>query len=240
MPKLKEEYNFLFRSLFNESTIHRLIIEKLSTSSMGKTRQELLKSSGIPAGGDVTTALKNLCDCDFLREYSAPMKRERDKIYQLTDLFTLFYLSNVKNYHGRDTHHWCNMIDAPSHRAWSGYAFEQVCLNHLPQIKHKLGISGIQADAYAWHGKTSQIDLVIDRRDQVVNLCEMKYATGLFEIDKKYDALLHSRMEQFRTETKNKKGLYLTMVTTYGLIDNEYRGNIQNEITIDDLFTDFR
>ena len=132
------------------------------------------------------------------------------------------------------------MIDSPKHRAWSGYAFEQVCLAHIPQIKKALGISGIETKTSSWKSTQSkdgaQIDLVIDRRDGVINLCEMKFSISPFIIDKKYDAELRNKVGTFRTETQTKKSAFLTMLTTYGLQDNSYADNVQSNFKMEILF----
>ena len=124
--------------------------------------------------------------------------------------------------------------------SWSGYAFEQVCLLHIPQIKKALGINGIQSDISSWHYRDEhqggQIDMVIDRRDQTINLCEMKYSAGPYEITKAYDEKLIQRRELFRQQTKTRKSLHLTMITTHGLLPNKYSNDIQSEVTMEELF----
>ncbi len=235
---LAREYDFLFRSLFNEATLHRQIIETLASKATGMTRAEIIAGTKIEDGGALTKALRNLTDCDFIRQYTAFGKTDRGTIFQLTDLFTLFHLRYVKGYRGLDENHWQNMIDSPSRRAWSGYSFEQVCLHHIRQIKQKLGISGVQSDVCAWKGDNAQIDLLIDRRDQTINLCEMKFSQGEFEITKQYDEHLRERAERFRSATKTRKALHQTFVTTYGVKKNMYSGNVQSEVILDDLFAD--
>lgn len=240
--ELRDEYTFLFRSLFNDVQIYRNTMELLSKKAKGMTRAEMMAALKLQDGGNFSQVLDNLCNCDFIRRYSAFGKKERDVLYQLTDLFTLFYLKFVRNSNGRDGHLWTNMIDSPERRAWSGYAFEQLCLHHIPQIKGKLGISGVQSDVCSWNTPATeehgggQVDLIIDRRDQIVNLCEMKYSTGDFEITKRYEKEMRDRRELFRTATKTRKALHLTMVTTYGLKPNAYSGAIQSEVVLDDLF----
>lgn len=240
--ELKDEYDFLFRSLFNDSSLCKSIVELLARKAKGMTRAELVKALRQPEGGTFSEILENLCNCDFIRKYSAFGKKERDVLYQLTDLFTLFYLRFVRNSNEQDPHRWSNMIDAPERRIWSGYSFEQLCLHHIPQIKEALGISGIQSDVCSWTmkaeegGKGAQIDLLIDRKDQIINLCEMKYSTSEYEITKRYNEEMQERREIFRSQTKTRKALHLTMVTTYGIKDNAYAGMIQSQVTMDDLF----
>ncbi len=240
--ELRDEYAFLFRSLFKDSAIYRSTVELLSKKSKGMTRQEMKEALKFPDGGRFTEVLENLCDCDFIRKYAAFGKKERDVIYQLTDLFTLFYLRFVKNYNGADEHYWSNMIESALHKTWCGYSFEQLCLHHTQQIKHVLGISGIQSDICAWSTiadashKGAQIDLIIDRKDQIINLCEMKYSTSEYEITKRYNEEMQQRRELFRSLTKTKKALHLTMVTSYGIKDNAYAGMVQSQVVLDDLF----
>ncbi len=240
--ELRNEYGFLFRSLFNDSSIYRSTVELLSKKAKGMTRAEMMKTLKLPEGGTFSEVLENLCNCDFIRKYSAFGKKERDVLYQLTDLFTLFYLRFVKNSNGRDEHLWSNMIDSPERRTWCGYSFEQLCLHHIQQIKNRLGISGIQSDVCSWtlpandEHKGAQIDLLIDRKDQIINLCEMKYSTGEYEITKRYNDEMQERRELFRSQTKTRKALHLTMVTTYGVKENPYSGMIQSQVIMDDLF----
>ena len=239
---LREEYNFLFRSLFRDSALYRNVIELLSKKAKGMTRMEIIQATKTPEGGMLSNVLEDLCHCDFIRKYAAFGKKERDALYQLTDLYSLFYLRFVKNSQGQDEHLWTHTIDSPAHRAWSGYAFEQLCLHHIPQIKQKLGIAGVQSDICSWNvvatdtHKGAQIDLLIDRRDQVINLCEMKFSTGQYAITKAYSAQMQARKELFRTLSKTKKALHLTLITTYGLQPNLYAGEIQSEVTLADLF----
>lgn len=235
---LSKEYNYVFRSLYKDDSLYKQIVELLAQKAEGMTRKEIKDALHIKDNGNYTTTLSELIDCDFIRAYSSFGKKERNTIYQLTDLFTLFYLRYVMNYKGQDSHHWQNMIDSPSRRAWSGYSFEQVCLHHINQIKTKLGISGVQTDVYSWKGSDSQIDLILDRRDQIINLCEIKYSLARYMITKQYDEHLRERRESFRLATKTNKALHLTFISTYGIKDGMYKDNIQNEILIEDLFMD--
>ncbi|MCL2598182.1 MAG: ATP-binding protein, partial [Paludibacter sp.] len=184
--------------------------------------------------------LEELELCDFIHSYYSFGKQKKNKLYQLVDFYTLFYLNFIKNQPTTDENYWTNIIDNPLHRAWSGYAFEQLCLMHAPQIRRKLGISGVMTYSSSWRSKDSelgaQIDLVIDRRDRVINLCEMKYADNEFTITKEYDKVLRNKRSVFKEETHTRKTVHTTMITTYGVKHNEYWGNIQSEVTLDDLF----
>lgn len=239
--ELRTEYDVLFRSLFKESEVYKRVVELLAKKSMGMTREEILAALKIPKGGTLSEIIQNLITCDFVREYNAFGKKQRDKLYQLTDLFTLFYLKQVKGNQSDGDDYWTTRIDSPSHRAWAGYAFEQVCLHHIPQIKSTLGISGIQSSVSSWIGdkngkKLDQIDLIIDRRDEVINLCEMKYSLNQYDITPAYISHLNERTELFRAMTKTKKALHLTFITINGVKRNEQWGALQNEVTAEDLF----
>lgn len=242
---LRNEFDFLFKSLFNDSEIYKKVITTLATKIKGLSKQEIIESAGIIDNGYLTEVLENLKKCDFIRCYNAFGKKERNKLYQLTDLYSLFYLRFVKNYSGGDKNHWEHLIDTTA--PWRGYAYEQVCLHHIPQIKKKLGINGIETEISSWscrpftdadgtEWKGGQIDLLIDRKDGIINLCEMKYANGEYSITKDYDKQLRERRETFRHVTKTKKALHLTLVTTEGVAHNAYWNNIQSEATMDDLF----
>ena len=240
--ELAIEYNILFRSLFNEGVRYRQVVECLCKHMKGMTREELVMSLKWEDAGKVSNILENLCNCDFLRCYSAYGKKERGKMYQLTDMFTLFYLRFVKGYSGSDANHWSTMANSQSIEAWSGYAFEQVCLNHVPQIKKALGINGVQTDISSWsvkgdaEHKGAQIDLVLERGDRIIDLCEMKFTEGRFSISKEYAEWLRERKEIFRESIKTNKTLHNVLVTTWGLQPNTHAGVIQNTVTMDDLF----
>ncbi|MBQ7159715.1 MAG: hypothetical protein IJS09_09910 [Treponema sp.] len=150
---LKTEYTFLFRSLFKDSKAYQKVIEALSTKMKGMTRTEIIEATNIKEGGTLTKILNNLCTCDFVRNYTAIGKTERDSLFQLTDVFSLFHLRFVKKSTGQDEHFWSNLSGSAQKNAWAGYAFEQACLHHIPQIKTKLGISGVLSNVYSWNCK---------------------------------------------------------------------------------------
>lgn len=239
--ELRHEYDFLFRSLFNDSSLYRQVVELLASKSEGLTRAEIKSMLKQPDGGNLSEVLTNLISCDFIRAYQSFGKRERDKLYQLTDLYILYYLKQVKGNETEDENYWLSRIDLPSRRAWSGYAFEQVCLHHIPQIKKALGINGIATKSGSWTGvrdgkKVAQIDLVIDRRDNIVNLCEMKFSLQPYEITKDYMERISERAVLFREMTKTNKTPFITFITMNGIKPNSQSGLIQNSITVDELF----
>lgn len=244
---LANAFEFLFRSLFKDSKNYRRVVEVLSTKMKGMSRKELIEALKLKGGGQLSEILDNLLKCDFIRKYSAIGKSERDALYQLTDLFSLYHLRFVANSNGQDERFWSNMRNDGSRTAWSGYAFEQICFHHIPQIKKTLGISGILSNVHSWacrpfvtadgsEWKGGQIDMLIDRADGVINICEMKYAKEEYVIDANYEQHLRERISSFRAATQTKKSLLQTFVTTYGVKRNIHSGIVASEIKMDDLF----
>ena len=237
---LRSEFQKLYASIFKNSEKYIEIIEALSSKNKGLTREEMVEISEISDGGTLTKMLEELELCDFIRSYYSFGKRKRDKIYQLVDFYSLFYLNFIKNKPVTDENFWTNIIDNMAHRAWSGYSFEQLCLMHAAQIRRKLGISGVTTYSSSWRSKNTesgaQIDLVIDRNDRVINLCEIKYAIDEFTITKDVNDNLRKKRAAFMEETKTRKAVHTTMITTYGVKRNEYWGNIQSEVILNNLF----
>jgi hypothetical protein len=237
--ELKHEFSILYSSLFKNPMNHEIIIKALAKKRMGLKRDEIIRETKLQGGG-LTTILEELEQCNFILSYNAYEKTKKEKLYQLIDFFSLFYLNFMKNNKQSDKHFWTNFIGNPKHRAWSGYAFEQVCMLHTSEIRRKLGISGVVTYSAAWRSRKSdpaaQVDLLIDRNDGIINLCEMKYSENEFVIDKKLDENLRNKRASFIEETKTRKAVHITMVTTYGVKRNEYWNNIQSEVRMNDLF----
>lgn len=237
---LTNEFNNLFKSLFAKAERHEAIIEALAKKGMGLSRDEISKASKLANGGGFTRLLNELEESGFIRRYTPFGKKLRNSLYQLSDFFSLFHIKFMKSRKTVEKNYWLKMIDNPKHRAWSGYAFEQVCLAHIPQVKKALGISGIETETFAWRSSqpknSAQIDLIINRRDGIINVCEMKFSINPFSITKSYDAELRNKTGVFKTETQTNKSLSLTIITTFGLQSNAYSGNIQNQLQMNDLF----
>lgn len=234
----RDEYINLFKSLFKKSDLHTTIIEALASKNKGLNRSEIVKITAIANGGSLTRILTELEQSSFIRRYNYIGKKQRDSLYQLVDMYSLFYLKFIKESSVDDENYWTNSIESPKFHAWSGYSFEMVCLHHVDQIKTSLGIKGIQTSVASWHSDKAQIDLLIDRKDNVINLCEMKFSLYPYSINKTYAKNLRNKLGAFKDSTKTRKSLFLTMITTYGLSDNMYVGMIQNQLTMDDLFDD--
>ncbi len=181
--------------------------------------------------GLLTEMLKNLKNSQFARAYNTFGYGEKNVVYQLADYFTLFYLRFLKGKQNPDEHFWTHFLDNPAKSSWAGQTFEQVCKDHISQIKKAMGISALLTDISSWRGESesgkAQIDLVIDRRDRTTNLCEIKYSVGEFTIDQDYEDKLRKKIQVFREANKSRKALQLAMITTYGVKQNAHSGHVQ-------------
>jgi AAA+ ATPase superfamily predicted ATPase len=238
--ELKDEFLLLYSSLFKNSENYVALICALAKKKMGLTRDEIVAESGLSDGGTLSKMLEELEQCSFIRSYNAFGKKTKERLFQLIDFYSLFYLSFVKNAKQTGDNFWASQIDTARHRAWSGYAYEQVCLWHIVQIKKKLGISGVSTQVFSWRSRNkdngAQIDLIIRRNDRVTNVCEIKFANKEFVIDKKYDEILRNKKYTFIEETKLHDAVHLTMLTTYGVQQNAYWNSVQAEVVMNDLF----
>jgi len=240
--ELSNEFEHLYRTLFTNSDNYIKVVEALSSKKTGLTRAQILEKTKLSANGSFSKILKNLELSGFVRVSNFHTRKKKDVLYHLSDYYTLFYFKYIKGNYGKDEHYWSNSIDNPSRRAWSGLTFEQLCRDHIPQIKQRLGISGVLSEEYSWSSKGddtnkgAQINLIIDRRDRVLNLCEMKFSISEYEITKSYDENLRNKIDVFRRETNCKYSIQTTMITSYGVKKNKYSSMIQSQVTLDDLF----
>ena len=239
---LKNEFAELYSSLFRKTRIHLRVVEALGKKKVGMTREELLKHIKIASSGSLSQCLAALEECGFIRKYKV-IGTKKKFIYQLVDCFTLFHFQFLCEMDGKDEHWWSRTTTSPMQSNWRGLAFERLCLLHVPQIKAALGISGVLTNVYSWYHVAdsvyptgTQIDLLLDRADNVINLCEMKYTSGPYAIDKAVDSLLATKVETFRTLSKTQKAIHVTFVTSRGLVRNSYWNDVQSEVTLDDLF----
>ena len=237
---LRNEFEELYMSLFNNPRHHIAIVGALAKKISGLNRNELCEAGNLQPNGHLTKALDELEQCDFIEKYIDFTRKKNGAYYCLKDPFTLFFLRYMKDNHTKDEYFWTNYSEDGGHRAWSGYAFEQLCRMHIKQIKAKLGILGVSTSTALWRSKGSnpgvQIDLLIRRNDGVINLCEMKYLKHPYEIKKNDAALLERKKAVFLMETGTKYAIHITMITTYGLAKKGYHATAQSEITMEDLF----
>ncbi len=240
---LKGEFNYLYASIFRNPKDYIRIITALGKKKAGMTRGEIARETGLAANGNMSQKLEELESCGFIRRYHEFGKKNMGAIIQLIDNYTLFYFKFLEN-PPTDSKFWEKSIDSPGRRAWTGIAFERVCLQHSEQIRKKLGITGVLTDECSWQCTSdadkgifgSQVDLVINRNDHVVNLCEMKYSLSDYAITKEYDQKLREKVSDFKTATKTRCSIHLTMVVTYGLKRNIYSPHVQSVVNAEDLF----
>jgi AAA+ ATPase superfamily predicted ATPase len=240
---LTDEFKNLYASLFDSSTHHDKLIRALAKTPKGLTRNELLAEMNFSSGGTLTAILEELQESGFITGYIPLGKKAKDTVWKLTDEYSLFYIKYIERNISSGKGTWFRICSRPSWKSWSGFAFETVCLQHEEQIKSALGLTGIFVSSSIWrHSGSSttsgaQIDLLLDRSDRVINLCEMKFSGEQFTLTKKYTAELETKKNVFVTVTGTPKTVFITLITSYGTLQNEhYRKTIQNELTLDDLF----
>ncbi len=235
---LKNEYHLLFASLFSSYEKHIKIVETLATKKRGMYKQEIIETAKLADGGSLTKILNELNASDFIHKYRMPGKKSRELIYKLTDNYVMFYHNFLKNSEVfSDVNNWTKIINTPAYNSWQGNAFELVCMQHINEIKTALGISGILCNIYAWRNKNAQIDLIIDRSDNVINLIEIKFTTKDYTITKDYAENLANKVDEIRTGLKTKKAIWLVLLTTNGLSNNMYVGNIHSQLKMDIFFS---
>jgi len=241
---LTTEFPHLYAALFDHPERHLEIIRALASRSAGLTRKELLEQAGRSSGGRSTGTLDELVESGFVHRIDPWEKARRDALYRLADEFSLFFLRWMESRRRRGDGTWLKVRGTPAWRVWSGYAFESVCRRHLAEMKQALGIAGVETTHGCWLHRPSeradegaQIDLLIERGDDVINVCEMKFTDDEFVIDKQYARQLQRKLDVFRRVTRTRKSLYLTMVTTFGVRKNSYATDlVASEIRMDDLF----
>ena len=237
------EFDRLYASLFRNPEAHLAIVRALGTKKSGLTREQLLLATGRPDNGRFTKALEDLRNCGFVRRYGFPGRVERDSVWQLVDNYTLFHFQFEPANRKGSPRFWSNSLGSPLHAAWSDMAFERTCLLHVEQIKRALGISGIDVGAYALRvppdgdgNPGAQIDLLLDRADNVVNVCEMKFAGEPFVIDADCERSIRNKISACRRFFGGRKSIHATLATTFGVREGRHSGIVQSEVSLEDLF----
>ena len=240
---LKGEFDELYSSLFRDAISYKKVVAALAKKKIGMTRLELIEALDISTTGRLSEILKTLEASGFIRSYRSYGAKKKNAIYQLTDPFTLFHFRFLET-PSTDEHFWSSTLSSPAQAAWRGLAFERLCLLHLPQVRRALGVGSIHVEAYGWSFKGDetypdgvQIDLVLERADNVINICEMKYSATVYAIDKAYDSALGRKIATFAGVTGTRKAIHLTLVTANGLLHNQYSSRVQSEVVLADLFT---
>ena len=235
------EFEELYSSLFANPEPYIGIVLALGAKRSGLSRNELVAAIGGRSNGNLSAHLADLEEYGFIRKYR-PVGGVNGGIYQLVDNFSLFYMRFVKGCQSFDGDYWTDGIGEGEKNEWRGFAFERMCLEHVPQIKRALGISGVHTEVYSWKCAASldlrgaQIDLLLVRKDGIVNLCEMKYSKSVYAIDADEDQKIANRVAAFSKALGENKTIHVTMITAHGLAHNTYWNNVQSEVTLDDLF----
>lgn len=240
---LREEFSNLYAALFEHADSHVAVIRALAQKRQGMDRSDIIRLAQLPNGGGVTKVLKELNQSGFIEVYYPFGKKKKDKLYRLTDEYSLFYLQFIEK-HGHDRSDiWRHLSQTQEYKIWCGYAFENLCLKHLPQIKQALSIGGVYAIASSFlkkgtaTEKGAQIDLLLDRNDQVIHIFEVKFHNKPFVVSKEYAQRLKNKLEVFEATTKTRKHLFMTLITTFGITPNEHSlGLVDQVLTMDDLF----
>lgn len=237
---LRGEFNNLYASLFTNSKLYIGIVQLLGSKKKGLSRDEIVKGLKVADGGTFSKALADLENCGFIRNYTPFDKKKKTALFQLVDFYTLFYLNFIWERKINDEDFWSKNSRSTLRNAWIGYAFEQLCLAHVRQIKQGLGISGIITNVYSWRStqkeRGAQIDLVIDRNDNSITLCEMKWTNRQYSITAAYEKNLNNKVETFIEENETNKSVFLTMITTQGIMPNSHSQILDNNLVLNNLF----
>lgn len=245
--KLAREFYDLYDAQFNDAGRYTELVKALVEHREGMTRQEITEAVSL-SGGGLSVMLENLERNDLITSYTQYGNKRKGTLYRVTDFFTLFYLKYVNEVRHRQSRYWLAKSATPSVMAWRGLTFELVCLLHIDQINQALGIMGMLTSESCWRSsqpqevdnsgkqKKAQIDMIIERSDRIIHLCEMKFSNEKYIITKEYEERLRDKMTIFRQETKTTKMLNLTFVTTHGVAKGVHAGIVQSQVTIDDLF----
>lgn len=239
--KLKDEFERLFNSIFRSPEPYKAIVRQLAKRQIGYSRDELAELIGTSAGRSLSNVLSALVASDFIEYYKPFENNKRQMMYRLVDPFCIFYLSQVES-RNRGENFWRDNENSAMLNTWRGRAFENACLYHVDQIKRALGVSGVSSENSSWTfqgmegQKGMQIDLIINRSDRVVNLCEMKFVNTEFEVKNDYELKLRDRLCWMVEHVSRRHNVQMTLVTTYGLKYGIHSGIFQRVVTLDSLF----
>lgn len=239
---LRNEFDRLYPALFENPESHVQVIRALAQKRQGMTRQEIIDITKLAEGGGTSRILEELEVSGFISMYYPFGKKKKDTLYRLTDEFSLFYIQFMENKNHKGGGIWQELSQTQEYKSWSGYTFESICIKHSAQIKKALGISGVYTESSGFIAKNGdkrgiQIDLVLDRKDHVINLFEIKFYNTTWTIEKAEAENLKYRKDQFKLLTKTPKHVFLTLISTFGLNPNIHSiGLIDNDLTMNCLF----
>ena len=231
---LSNEFNHIFASLFDNSENHIKVVETLAKTQKGISRAELINKTKLSSGGSLTKTINELQESGFISDFQPYKNLVKDTLYRLTDEYSIFYLKFIKNNKGGN---WKTLYTSKSYTSWSGFTFENICLKHEKQLSTALGIIGINYSCSSWRNENAQIDLLIDRSDRTINLCELKFSEKEFVISKSYASNIQNKKNEFINQMGERKNIVVTFVTTFGVRVNDNSNKVMdNQITMDCLF----
>lgn len=232
--QLQNEFDEVFKSLFDENSYHELVIHALSDGrKKGMKRGEILSVMKITSSGKFSKCLDELILSGFVQKYTAYRDNRKSTLYRISDEFCLFHLQFIRNFKGNS---WTKLFQKQEYITWSGYAFETICLKHIDCIKKGLNCDQIASENYSWSNSEAQIDLVIDRDDGYVNLCELKFYNNVCNVNKEYYLQLMKKEDAYRKVTKSKKAMITTMITTFGVTCSTSMDIENQSLTMECLF----
>ena len=239
--QMRREFRRLFNTLYKNPDRYIDVIKALSKSREGLTRGELAKELKCANNGHLGKQLEDLVFCDLIRKNVVREKeiKSKDSIYQICDFFSLFYMAFIDKAEV-EMQYWAHHINTPEINSWMGLTFERICMAHIQQIKHALHIDTISTISYSWRSKTStpaaQIDIIIERADKIVNICEVKYSQDEYNLNKEEYDKICKRKNVFIQETGLRHAPWITMITTEGVAQGKYSEMIQSQVRLDELF----
>lgn len=243
---LRNEFENLYSALFDNAQNHIAVIKALASKSKGLDRQEILSKTKIKDGGWFSALLSELEASGFITSLQPLENKKKETLFRLTDEFTLFYLAFMEGKRSTGDNYWTRMSQTQDYKIWCGYAFENVCAKHVSEIKNALQIGGIQSEVSSFlhrkndkYHKGFQIDLLIDRRDDVLSLCEMKFYSDEYRITPDYAKKIHTKREGLKALSSPKKHIEVVFISTFGVVDNEQRSDyVDHNLTMDIFFKD--
>ncbi|MEM8528718.1 MAG: ATP-binding protein, partial [Bacteroidota bacterium] len=240
---LRNEFNRLYPALFDNADLHIAVVRALAKKNIGMSRTEIIKEGKLPNGSSTTKILEELEQTGFIMAYHPFGKKKKNKIYRLIDEYSLFYLKFIEQtqYEGEGT--FVQLSQLQSYKIWCGYAFEGICMKHVPQIKEALGVGGVYTNTYSYLRKGNeeekglQIDMLLERADKVIHLFEIKFYGTEFPYLESFADKMRERMHLFMRLTKTKHHVRTTMITTFGLTQPAHRYWLDDLVlTLEDLF----
>ncbi len=232
--QLEFEFDEVFNSLFEEGSYHEQVIQALAKGpKKGMTRDQILNNQNLSSGGQFSKSMNELIESGFVENYQSFRYKRKTTLYRIFDEFCLFHLQFIDKFKGNS---WKQLFTKKEYETWCGYAFEMTCYKHIESIKKELRCDQINSRNYSWSSKSAQVDLVIDRDDNLVNLCEIKFYHSSFSVDANYAINLRNKETQYKLETGTKKGVNTIMLTTWGIQGKYATGLVAKSLTQECLF----